>query len=54
MLKDYAKKKQANLQRQQSASAAAATPFVGSKTIEMFDDVTTTPAPAVLPLAHGP
>lgn len=39
MLKDYAKKKQADLRRQQSASAAAATPSAGSNTIEMFDDV---------------
>lgn len=34
MLKDYAKKKQADLRRQQSASAAAATPSAGSNTIE--------------------
>lgn len=54
MLKDYAKKKQADLRRQQSASAAAATPSAGSNTIEMFDDVAATPAPAVVPSAHGP
>lgn len=54
MLKDYAKKKKADLRRQQSASAAAATPSAGSNTIEMFDDVAATPAPAVVPSAHGP
>lgn len=54
MLLDYAKKKQADLRRQQSASAAAATPSAGSNTIEMFDDIAATPAPAVLPSAHGP
>lgn len=51
MLKDYAKKKQADLRRQQSASAAAATP---SNTIDLFDDVATTPASALVPSAHGP
>jgi len=43
------KNKQADLRRQQSASAAAATP--GYKTIYMFDDVEATPA--VFLSAHG-
>lgn len=53
MLKGYAKKKQADLRGQQSASAAAATPSAGSNTLDMFDDVAATPASAVVPSAHG-
>lgn len=52
MLKDYAKKKQADLRRQQSASAAAATP--GSNTIEISMMSQPLQPPAVVPSAHGP